>query len=365
MKVLHLITRMNTGGPAVFLDHLTHAIHPSCESLIGYGYCEGNETDYTNDHELSATLIKIKHLHRSLNPIHDFLAFLEIRKIIKSEKPKVVNTHTSKAGVLGRIAAKSVSRKIKVVHTFHGHLIYGYFARYKSLVFTAIEKFLTLFTDAAVAVTHETKRSLQSLGIGKSLKWRVIHIGVPESDLAPVTIESNRNLKLLWVGRFTGIKDPKYAIEVMTILEGLNVELVMVGGGELFEEIKNDSKNLPITFTGWMKDPFTKIKDFDLLLITSKNEGLPLVMLEAANRFRPTLARNVGGLSEFIENNQTGLLVNGGPNEMAQVIKELIQDRSKLVKLGNAANGILHQEYSLKKMAGEYLDFFKGLTVRK
>ncbi len=356
---------MNTGGPAVFLDHLTHAIHPSCESVIGFGYCEGNETDYTNDHELSATLIKIKHLHRSLNPIHDFLAFLEIRKIIKSEKPKVVNTHTSKAGVLGRIAAKSVSRKIKVVHTFHGHLIYGYFARYKSLVFSAIEKFLTLFTDAAVAVTHETKRSLQSLGIGKSLKWRVIHIGVPESDLAPVTIESNRNLKLLWVGRFTGIKDPKYAIEVMTILEGLNVELVMVGGGELFEEIKNDSKNLPITFTGWMKDPFTKIKDFDLLLITSKNEGLPLVMLEAANRFRPTLARNVGGLSEFIENNQTGLLVNGGPNEMAQVIEGLIQDRSRLVKLGNAANGILHQEYSLKKMAGEYLDFYKGLTVRK
>ncbi len=356
---------MNTGGPAVFLDHLTHAIHPSCESVIGFGYCEGNETDYTNDHELSATLIKIKHLHRSLNPIHDFLAFLEIRKIIKSEKPKVVNTHTSKAGVLGRIAAKSVSRKIKVVHTFHGHLIYGYFARYKSLVFTAIEKFLTLFTDAAVAVTHETKRSLQSLGIGKSLKWRVIHIGVPESDLAPVTIESNRNLKLLWVGRFTGIKDPKYAIEVMTILKGLNVELVMVGGGELFEEIKNDSENLPITFTGWMKDPFTKIKDFDLLLITSKNEGLPLVMLEAANRFRPTLARNVGGLSEFIENNQTGLLVNGGPNEMAQVIEGLIQDRSRLVKLGNAANGILHQEYSLKKMAGEYLDFYKGLTVRK
>ena len=364
MKVLHLITRMNTGGPAVFLDHLTHAIHPSCESVIGYGYCEGNEIDYIEDHELSASLIKIQHLHRSLNPIHDLLAFLEIRKIIKSEKPKVVNTHTSKAGVLGRIAAKSVNRKIKVVHTFHGHLIYGYFARYKSLVFTVIERFLTLFTDAAVAVTNETKRSLQSLGIGKKLKWRVIHIGVPMSDLTTAPIDSNQNLKLLWVGRFTGIKDPKYAIEVMSFLKGQNVELVMVGGGELFEEIKNISTKLPITFKGWMKDPFTKIKDFDLLLITSKNEGLPLVMLEAANNSRPTLARNVGGLSEFIENNKTGLLVNGGPNEMAQVIEGLIQDRSKLEKLGNNANEILHKEYSLKKMAGEYLDFYKGLTVR-
>ena len=95
MKVLHLITRMNTGGPAVFLDHLTHAIHPSCESVIGYGYCEGNESDYTEKHELTANLVKLKYLHRSLNPIDDIRAFMEIRRLIKEEKPKVVNTHTS------------------------------------------------------------------------------------------------------------------------------------------------------------------------------------------------------------------------------------------------------------------------------
>ena len=364
MKVLHLITRMNTGGPAVFLDHLTHAIHPSCESFIGYGHCESNEIDYTADHELSANLIKVEHLHKSLNPFDDVRAFFEIRKIIKTEKPKVVNTHTSKAGVLGRIAAKSVNRKIKVVHTFHGHLIYGYFARYKSLVFTVIERFLTIFTDAAVAVTIETKNSLQKLGIGRKLKWKVIHIGVPESDMDPEAFTTKQNLKLLWVGRFTGIKDPNYAIEVMSKLKRKDVELTMVGGGELFEEVKAKSEGLPITFTGWMKDPFTKIKDFDLLLITSKNEGLPLVMLEAANHHRPTIARNVGGLSEFIENNKTGFLVNGDPDEMAKIIEGLIQDRSKLQSFGNNANEVLHNEYSLKKMAGEYLDFYKGLTVR-
>ena len=364
MKVLHLITRMNTGGPAVFLDHLTHAIHPSCESVIGYGHCESNETDYTEDHELSATLIKIKHLHRSLNPIDDIRAFFEIRKIIKIEKPKVVNTHTSKAGVLGRIATKSVNRRIKVVHTFHGHLIYGYFARYKSLIFTIIERFLALFTDAAVAVTSETKRSLQALGIGRRLNWRVIHIGVPEVTSKPAKLNMNGKLKLLWVGRFTGIKDPQYAINAISNFKNVDVELVMVGGGELFDDIKNKSNGLPVRFTGWMKDPFTKITDFDLLLITSKNEGLPLVMLEAANYSRPTLARNVGGLSEFIENNKTGILVNGGPDEMAKVIEKLILDKSVLETLGSNANNLLHDEYSLKKMVGEYLDFYKSLAVR-
>jgi len=355
---------MNTGGPAVFLDHLTHAIHPSCESVIGYGHCESNETDYTEDHELSATLIKIEHLHRSLNPIDDIRAFFEIRKIIKIEKPKVVNTHTSKAGVLGRIAAKSVSRKIKVVHTFHGHLIYGYFARYKSLIFTIIERFLALFTDAAVAVTSETKRLLKTLGIGKRLNWRVIHIGVPEVTSRPAKLNLDGKLKLLWVGRFTGIKDPLYAINTISHLKNGDVELVMVGGGELFEDIKNKSNGLPVTFTGWMKDPITKITDFDLLLITSKNEGLPLVMLEAANHSRPTLARNVGGMGEFIENNKTGILVNGGPDEMAKAIEKLILDISVLETLGSNAHNVLHDEYSLKKMAGEYLDFYKSLTVR-
>jgi glycosyltransferase involved in cell wall biosynthesis len=174
----------------------------------------------------------------------------------------------------------------------------------------------------------------------------------------------NGKLKLLWVGRFTGIKDPSYAINAISQLKNHEVELTMVGGGELFEEIKNKSDGLPVVFTGWMKDPFTKFTDFDLLLITSKNEGLPLVMLEAANHSRPTLARNVGGLSEFIENNKTGILVNGGPGEMTKVIEKLISDKSTLETLGDNANNLLHDEYSLKKMAGEYLDFYKDLTVR-
>jgi glycosyltransferase involved in cell wall biosynthesis len=174
----------------------------------------------------------------------------------------------------------------------------------------------------------------------------------------------NGKLKLLWVGRFTGIKDPLYAINTISRLKNGDVELVMVGGGELFDDIKNKSNGLPITFTGWMKDPFIKITDFDLLLITSKNEGLPLVMLEAANHSRPTLARNVGGMSEFIENNKTGILVNGDPDDMAKAIEKLILDRSVLETLGSNANNLLHDEYSLKKMAGEYLDFYKNLTVR-
>jgi glycosyltransferase involved in cell wall biosynthesis len=359
---------MNTGGPAVFLDHLTNAMNDlGTQSTIACGYCESNETDFTQTHKLSAPLLKINTLHRSLNLIDDLRSFRRLRRIIKEIKPDLINTHTSKAGVLGRLAAKSVSRKLPVVHTFHGHLIYGYFARYKSWVFTVVEKIMGKYTDAAVAVTSETKRSLTNLGIGKKLLWKVIQIGIPVK-----TTKSNQGqngvFNLLWVGRFTDIKDPKYAIEVVKQLSKAspnNFSLTMVGEGELFSDIKMEAKNLPITFTGWLTAPFEKITDFDLLLITSKNEGLPLVMLEAANYGKPTISNNVGGISEFISDNKTGYLSEIDPRKMANRILEIASDKKSLHQIGLNANKLLSEKFSVTKMAENYKDLYMQLMIRK
>jgi glycosyltransferase involved in cell wall biosynthesis len=363
MKVLHIITRMNTGGPAVFLDHLTNAISKlDCESVIAYGYCESNEADYTDNHKLNAQLLKIKSLHRSLNPIDDIHAFFQIRKVIKQVEPDLVNTHTSKGGVLGRLAAKSVSRKTLVVHTFHGHLIYGYFAKYKIFLFTLIERFLALFTDVAASITQETQDSLQGLGIGRKLKWQVIRLGIPVNQTTFLAPKSNNKTNLLWVGRFTDIKDPNYAILVMQELEKLSpgkFDLTMVGGGELLEESKLKSKSLPIIFTGWLDKPFESVGYFDLLLLTSKNEGMGLVMLEAANYSKATISRDVGGVSEFITDNKNGFLVNGNAGQMAIKInllsKEVIDQAGKNCKL------VLEAEFTDKVMANNYLNLYKSL----
>ena len=368
MKVLHIITRMNTGGPAVFLDHLTNAMSDlNTQSTIAYGYCESNETDFTQTHNINASLVKVKTLHRSLNPMDDIRSFREIKKIIKELKPDLVNTHTSKAGVLGRLAAKSVSKKLPVVHTFHGHLIYGYFARYKSWVFTVIEKFMARYTDAAVAVTDETKQSLTKLGIGKKLLWRIIQIGIPVKSIA-LNESSDGVFKMLWVGRFTGIKDPKYAIEVLKFLSKSlpnKFSLTMVGEGELFATIKQEAQNLPITFTGWLINPFENISDFDLLLITSRNEGLPLVMLEAANYAKPTISNNVGGVSEFITDNETGYLVQTDPVQMATRIIEVSSNKKALHAIGLNAGKLLREKFSVTIMANNYKDLYSQLVIRK
>jgi len=361
---LHIITRMNTGGPAVFLDHLTNAMNDlGTQSTIAYGYCESNEADYTETHKLNSELFKVKALHRSLNPFDDLKAFFALRRVIREINPDLVNTHTSKAGVLGRIAAKSISRNIPVVHTYHGHLIYGYFAKYKTFVFTLIERFLALFTNAAVSITKETQTSLQKLKIGKKLKWIVIHLGIPVTSSSFLPLNTGGKLKLLWVGRFTDIKDPAYAVKVIEELERLSpdkFELNMVGGGELFETIKKSAQNLPVTFSGWLDKPFKNSGYFDLLMLTSKNEGMGLVMLEAANYRKPTVARSVGGVGEFIANGFNGLLINGGPAEMANRINSLkIED---ITKMGEASYQVLVKDFTDKVMANNYLNLYKSLV---
>ena len=363
MKVLHIITRMNTGGPAVFLDHLTSAMNDlGTQSTIAYGYCESNEADYTESHRLNSELIKVKTLHRSLNPFDDLKAFFALRRVIREVKPDLVNTHTSKAGALGRIASKSINRKIPVVHTYHGHLIYGYFAKYKTFVFTLIERFLALFTNAAVSITKETQSSLQKLKIGKKLKWSVIHLGIPVSSNSFLPLNTGNKLKLLWVGRFTDIKDPAYAVKVTEELEKLSpgkFELNMVGGGELLEPVKKSAQNLPVTFFGWLDKPFENSGHFDLLLLTSKNEGMGLVMLEAANYRKPTVARDVGGIGEFIAGGVNGLLIDGGPAEMANQINSLKIE--EVNKMGEASYQVLVKDFTDKVMANNYFNLYKSL----
>jgi glycosyltransferase involved in cell wall biosynthesis len=249
-----------------------------------------------------------------------------------------------------------------VVHTYHGHLIYGYFAKYKTFVFTLIERFLALFTNAAVSITKETQTSLQKLKIGKKLKWSVIHLGIPVSNSSFLPLNSGKKLKLLWVGRFTDIKDPAYAFKVVEELEKLSpgkYELSMVGGGELLEPIRKSAQNLPVTFFGWLDKPFENSGHFDLLLLTSKNEGMGLVMLEAANYRKPTVARNVGGIGEFIADGVNGLLINGGPAEMASQINSVkIED---LNKMGEASYQVLVKDFTDKVMASNYFNLYKFL----
>jgi glycosyltransferase involved in cell wall biosynthesis len=139
----------------------------------------------------------------------------------------------------------------------------------------------------------------------------------------------------------------------------------MVGEGELFEQVKTAAKALPITFTGWVVNPFKSGIDFDLLLITSKNEGLPLVMLEAAGSGRATMSRDVGGIGEFITDSKTGYLIKGDAKQMTDKLIVIATDKKNLEVSGVAANQLLKEKFSVEKMAKSYLSLYSSLTISK
>jgi glycosyltransferase involved in cell wall biosynthesis len=229
-----------------------------------------------------------------------------------------------------------------------------------------IEKIMAKFTSAAIAVTAETKQSLISKGVGRKLRWEIIRIGIPVTKPNKNDLSPDGKLKILWVGRFTDIKDPGFAVETIREVSQKipsNVELTMVGGGELFEEIVKLAANLPIRFVGVLKEPFKKFQNFDLLMLTSKNEGLPLVILEAANCLRATVSTNVGGVSEFIKNNSNGYLVPRNTSLMAEKIIFLANNKESLRESGLNARCLLEKSFSDKQMAILHFNLYSSLVV--
>jgi glycosyltransferase involved in cell wall biosynthesis len=328
---------MNVGGPAVLLSELIKSLPTEqFEHTLITGTCLENEIDYLDSHPLESDVIYINEIKRSLLPLNDVKSFIKLIKVLSVLKPDIVHTHTSKAGVLGRLAAKIAVPKAKIIHTYHGHLLYGYFPKWKTRFIILLEKFLGSFTDRLVAVTRQVRNDLQGVGIGKSDNWTVIRPGLEFPPLPNRTkykkahgISSDKFV-ICWIGRFTAIKNPKLALEAISKLPSEVLEkisFVMAGSGELLEESKCYAKQLkiPVTFTGWISDINPVLGTSDLLFLSSKNEGMPVVIIEAALRKVPTLSTDVGGVREFIEDNITGWLSQQDSASIATNIASIIQ----------------------------------------
>ena len=148
MLIMHIITRLNRGGTSTWLKILTESNLNGFNQLIVFGQIDKFEIE--DDFYRNREYYKIKFLQRRINFVKDFLAYFELKKVIYEFQPDIINTHTFKAGLLGRLAARKVSKRIKLVHTFHGHLIYGYYGKFQSLAFLKIEKWLAKFTNILI-----------------------------------------------------------------------------------------------------------------------------------------------------------------------------------------------------------------------
>jgi glycosyltransferase involved in cell wall biosynthesis len=359
---------MNVGGPAVLLSPLfNELVGPDFEHLLVTGKCPPNEVDYLLSHPLATGVVYIDEVSRAIGPMGDLIGFLKLCRIIRKFKPDIVHTHTSKAGLLGRLASFFVYPRAVRIHTFHGHVLSGYFSKPIETLFKNLERVLGLITDVPVSITYPVLEELQHLGVCRKKSWVVIHPGI--AAVTDINKNTNKDATTIgWIGRFAQVKNPLLALEAFKLIEKSEpgkFNFIMAGEGELFEEAKKyaSENGLQIEFTGWItntKDFFSKI---DILFLTSINEGLGLVVLEAAQNGVPTISTNVGGVSDFITNNKTGLFVKASASDFAHAAILLSHESNQRAALGKAAEKLVASDFSSTQFISKHLALYKKVSL--
>lgn len=353
MKIVQVIARVNQGGTARWLEVLIselRALGHDVELLAGN--VEKNETEDPCFERLAG--IRVRGLGRSVSIFQDLSTIRELRTFFKIYKPNVINTHTAKAGVLGRLAA--VGLNITVVHTYHGHLLYGYFSTVKTKLVILIEKFLSHFTTKIISVGVQVKKDLLNVGIGKENQFVVIHPGIPAINFksrssARAEYEMrNSDFVVGWLGRLTEIKQPNRVIELANLLPSFT--FLIGGDGELLGELQRTAP-ANVKILGWVK-PSDFWPACDIALLTSKNEGLPTSLIEAAFASKPIISEDVGSAREIFEDGIGGFLVRD-LNSRANAIQTLEENSELLNAMGLSARKYADRNFSVSQFISSHL----------
>ena len=356
---------MNVGGPAVIVADLMRGLDSArFQQTLITGYCDETEADYLETVATDISATRIAGLGRSISPLADARAFFALVTQIRREKPDVIHTHTAKAGVLGRLAAMMAGSNAMRVHTFHGHLLHGYFAGWKIKLVIAIEKFLARHTDQLIAVGNQVKVDLLAAGVGTPEKFTTFFPGLP-APIAPSRINARKELSLddsqiycSFVGRLTQIKRPDRLLDVVKacVDRGLNIHFIVAGEGELFASSQERAlaEKLPVTFLGWRSDISRIFAASDIAILTSDNEGIPLTLIQAAQAGLPIVATRVGSIADIVLDGQTGYLTSPQAGAMASALSALAGDRKLREDLGTAGKVHADTHFSLSKSLADH-----------
>ena len=389
LRILRTIARLNIGGPAIQAITLTKAFSQwPYESLLVCGRVGPQEGDmsYLAD-EQGVQLESLPQLGRELSATADLRSFLAMRKIIKRFRPHIIHTHTAKAGTLGRLAAlsfnlfRSRSKRIRVFHTFHGHVFHSYFGSLKVFVFVQIERFLARFTDSIIVISPSQRNDIcQRFRIADSKRVKIIPLGFDLSGFGKPEVEDGdshdrkpptaRVLRVGIVGRLTHVKNHRMLLEAAKYLKeagkiGL-FTFFIVGDGELRGELLRYATELEVqdsvVFTGWQKDMPALYHELDIVVLTSLNEGTPVSLIEAMAAARPVVSTAVGGVPDLLGEIQAtgsagcGLTANGIliPSEDARMLARalifLAENDELRQKMGVQAQESVVARYSLERL---------------
>lgn len=398
-KILRIITRLNIGGPAVQAVLLSTRLEPqrfsTCLVMGEPGAAEGDLGELLQGHE--TLCIRVKTLSRAVHPWADAVTLVRLLLICWQERPQIIHTHMAKAGALGRLAGALYNwvgpghrpgKRAALIHTFHGHVLEGYFSPVVTRFFLGIERWLARRTDCLVAVSPTVRDELLQKGVGRAAQWRVIPLGLDLSALAALPASNGASpVGIGMVGRLVPIKNPHLFLEALQQVVRHPVEPsvsgMIVGDGPLRHALERQAQRLGlegiVRFTGWQRDLRSVYERLEVACLTSWNEGTPVALIEAMAAGRAVVATDVGGVRDLLGEpagargaiapgtfrcTDRGVLVRAGDAAgLAAALRTVVTDVALRADLARAARAYVLQRFSAERLLRDIAACYESIET--
>jgi glycosyltransferase involved in cell wall biosynthesis len=388
MRVLRVITRLNIGGPSIQAGRLTSALSPhGYVTRLVHGRLGAGEGDMRYLLAPDADVVFAPSLQRSLSPLEDLRAFAQIYREIRRYRPDILHTHMAKAGLLARLAAalhnlgRSRDRRVKVVHTYHGHVLEGYFSRPLTTLFITLERMLARVSDRLVAISPAIRDELlQQYAIGQQAQYRVVPLGFELDAFAQLDDTARRAARLTLainpaaavvttVGRLTAIKQHTLLLDAAARVRGSHANLVVLiaGDGELRASLERKAAASglgdSVRFLGWRRDLATIYAATDVFALSSINEGTPVALIEAMASGVAGVSTAVGGVRDVVANEQLGTVTPPGNVEaFAAAIQDLLDDPARRREMGRLARAHVLERYTIDRLVNDIANLYADMV---
>ena len=383
LTVLRAITRLNIGGPAIHAILLTSGLNDErFRSILVSGQespTEGSMRDLAVSQAVRP--LSLTGLGREVSPLHDLLAVRQAYGLIRRLRPTIVHTHLAKAGTVVRLAARLAGVPI-ILHTYHGHVFHSYFSPLKTRVFLNIERALGLVSDRLIAVGEKQRRELIGYRVAPAEKIVAVPLGLEIEPMLEVERERGRlraelglsdgELLVGIVARLVPVKAHEVFFEAAERIARAvpKARFLVIGDGERRAELERLVGRLGLSertrFLGWRRDMRVVYADLDVVALSSLNEGSPVAIIEAMAAGRPVVASDVGGVSEVVEHDCSGLLVpRRDAAALAAAVTDLLQDPAGAARLGAAARAAVFPKYASSRLVEDIGRLYLDLARQK
>jgi len=383
IRVLRVIARLNMGGPALHVAYLSAGLRSRGygTTLVSGSLARGEESMAFVAQGLGVPVIRLTALHRDISPIRDAVSVLRLARLIRMQRPHILHTHTAKAGAIGRLAAllAGSARPPIIVHTYHGHVLRGYFDPFRTNLFRLIETYLARISTTLIAVSPQVRDDLVRLGVAPKQKFAVVRLGIGLDERIPAGANGRGETRRLmgipperftvgWIGRMTGIKRTDDVLLALLRLRerGVDACLCMVGDGPDREQVESRAHELGIVkhclFLGYQEDVAPYFSAFDAMVLPSANEGTPVTVIEALAAGTPVVATRVGGVPDVVREGEHGFLVEPGDvDALAERLQQLAEDPALRKRMGAAGQASVLPRYAVDRLVDDMDRLYRSL----